>query len=396
MNKKLFLKILIIIISFIAIIASRLLISTYSQNYALIIRPCFWISLAIAIDLIMPKIPIKYNSNSKDIRQLALIASLLVIILYFSLGLIIGYSKSPYSHTIFGILKNIWMIVIVVISKEFVRHSFIKRTKVADKWFIIIFTTLFFTALDINIEELINVLVSVSSTINFILVRLILNLTINSFLSYLIYRDGYKSSLLFIIPFTLISILTPVFPTNSVTISLIVKSFVCLIIYLMIERTYFYNKLYTEPIKEGKVKNICKAAFSILLFILLIFSTGVLPYKPIVIVSNSMYPTIKVGDVVIVKKEKIEKIKVDDIVEYKMNGVSIIHRAIEINDSFYNGRFLIAKGDNNKSIDPKIVTENQINGKIVSVLPYVGFPSVWFRKIIGIKNKEIGVELGEI
>jgi hypothetical protein len=26
----------------------------------------------------------------------------------------------------------------------------------------------------------------------------------------------------------------------------------------------------------------------------------------------------------------------------------------------------------------------------------VGFPSVWFRKIIGIKNKEIGVELGEI
>lgn len=82
-------------------------------------------------------------------------------------------------------------------------------------------------------------------------------------------------------------------------------------------------------------------------------------YRPVVIMSGSMEPEIQTGAIVITQKTK--DIKKGDIMFFESeDGVSVIHRCIEIKDGEY-----ITKGDNNKIKDFEPVKKEQIYGKVV-------------------------------
>ena len=84
------------------------------------------------------------------------------------------------------------------------------------------------------------------------------------------------------------------------------------------------------------------------------------------VVSESMEPTLHVGDMVIVAKSEY---KTRDIVVYMRGSMPIIHRIIEEQEEGY-----IIKGDNNPSPDPGIVRKNQIVGKTIAAAPVIGVP----------------------
>lgn len=76
--------------------------------------------------------------------------------------------------------------------------------------------------------------------------------------------------------------------------------------------------------------------------------------------TGSMSPTLKKGDIVIVKiGEDVQK---EDIITYKKDNAFITHRIIEI-----NGDSIIAKGDNNNTQDEPI-KKDMIIGKVVSII----------------------------
>lgn len=87
------------------------------------------------------------------------------------------------------------------------------------------------------------------------------------------------------------------------------------------------------------------------------------------VATGSMYPTMEIGDVVVVKIKK--EIEQNDIIVYKDGESIITHRLIE-----KNNKELIAKGDANNSED-KPITEDMVLGKVVKILPKIG---IW-RKI---------------
>ena len=76
--------------------------------------------------------------------------------------------------------------------------------------------------------------------------------------------------------------------------------------------------------------------------------------------TGSMSPTIEKGDIVVVKLG--EQAKEKDIITYKKDKVFITHRIIEINENS-----IIAKGDNNNTIDEPIQKE-AIIGKVVFIM----------------------------
>jgi len=91
-------------------------------------------------------------------------------------------------------------------------------------------------------------------------------------------------------------------------------------------------------------------------------------FTPVIVVSGSMEPAIKVNDIIIVKKTHYSQLKPGDIVLYfnKLQDITIIHRLIEI-----NGGKAITKGDANFTSDiPFSVT--QIYGKYIVTIPYIG------------------------
>lgn len=87
--------------------------------------------------------------------------------------------------------------------------------------------------------------------------------------------------------------------------------------------------------------------------------------------TGSMAETINIGDWIIVKSSN--KILIDDIVTYEQDGEFITHRVKES----YKGTY-ITKGDANNTKDDKPISQNQIVGRVVKILPHFGI----FRKTI--------------
>lgn len=89
-----------------------------------------------------------------------------------------------------------------------------------------------------------------------------------------------------------------------------------------------------------------------------------------------------VGDMPIVKGS--ESYKVGDVIVYSVPGLKspIIHRIIKINE---DGTYQ-TKGDNNPTQAPYEynVSKEQINGKVVFIIPKLGYFKVLINKIFGI------------
>lgn len=109
-------------------------------------------------------------------------------------------------------------------------------------------------------------------------------------------------------------------------------------------------------------------------------------YRSYVIASNSMYPVLEYGDVILVKEVDYDDIEINDIITYKgisgeLEGKIITHEVIDI---FYEDdiRILETKGRANTGVDP-YVYEDQIYGKFVYRFILISFISKIVRNELG-------------
>ncbi|MCL2341995.1 MAG: signal peptidase I [Firmicutes bacterium] len=97
----------------------------------------------------------------------------------------------------------------------------------------------------------------------------------------------------------------------------------------------------------------------------------VVGYKPYIILTGSMEPTIKQYGLVIVKKGDFNSVKIGDIISFDEPGVQrhVCHRVIAIDD---NG-LITTKGDNNNSEDLGNVSESNFIGKVIWHNNYIAY-----------------------
>lgn len=94
-------------------------------------------------------------------------------------------------------------------------------------------------------------------------------------------------------------------------------------------------------------------------------------HKAYIITTNSMEPTINVGDIIIVSGIEKSNIKVDDIVTFEQEGKTITHRIVEVNKTDQGEKY-VTKGDNNQVNDVEEITYEQIIGILVFKIPRIG------------------------
>lgn len=94
-------------------------------------------------------------------------------------------------------------------------------------------------------------------------------------------------------------------------------------------------------------------------------------YKAYIISTESMYPAINKGDAIIIKKINEDDIKVGDVVTFKVDEEIITHRIVGIEN---NGKenVYITKGDNNNVTDDFVISFEDIEGKQILKIPYLG------------------------
>ena len=118
------------------------------------------------------------------------------------------------------------------------------------------------------------------------------------------------------------------------------------------------------------MKNIIFKVFYILIIIYLIIFIPVLwGKKPLVVISGSMEPILKVGGILYYEKINLDDFKKDDILVYQLNEHIVSHRIVNINEYGFK-----TKGDNNNSNDSYIVDKNNVIGRGNNwSIPYIGY-----------------------
>lgn len=122
-------------------------------------------------------------------------------------------------------------------------------------------------------------------------------------------------------------------------------------------------------------------------FIALLLIVSVFPipgnYKVLTVLSGSMEPKIKTGSVVVVKPAK--DYGVGDIITFgkiSKTETPITHRIKEVKLSEGNTVY-VTKGDANESADPKEISKNEVIGKTLFSVPFLGYAIAFAKKPVG-------------
>lgn len=360
-------------------------IPNFFQESARIASLILWIVLAIIA------IPIENDhtrfKGKKEKIKTTLIIVIIYNILYFLLGLVFGYTKSPFSKNFFTIIKNLIFIVGVIALQDYVRTKLINNERKKINYFIF---TLIFIILRLDFSEGIEVLSSGEKIFEYVSSVIIPEIAKGCVCSYLAIAGGTYLVYAYSIPMALIEVLLPIFPDLDWFLLSVFDVLISLILFLYnnYEHTIKTSRLTRKEKKKiNPVKNI--PSIIILLFVVS-FIAGLLPAKPIAIMSYSMVPTFSRGAVVIsinIKQDDLHKLKKGDILHYKAKNGDVIHRIIDIKENEEGKLIFQTQGDNNNAPDENWVEPEQILGYIKWYIPYLGYPSVWFgEKVLGKKS----------
>lgn len=107
-----------------------------------------------------------------------------------------------------------------------------------------------------------------------------------------------------------------------------------------------------------------------------------LGYKPFIVLSGSMQPTIMTGDIAIIKEYNPEQLKEGDIIAFRSGNAVVTHRILEI--TVEEGKTVfITKGDNNKIEDKYPVQQEQVEGIFTRRIPKLGNIAMFLQTTVG-------------
>jgi signal peptidase len=126
------------------------------------------------------------------------------------------------------------------------------------------------------------------------------------------------------------------------------------------------------------------SAFFLVFFLVLnLFSNSSLigGFRTFLVQSGSMEPSINTGDVILISPQN--SYHVNDVITFSdQNRKIVTHRIVEVENG--SNPSYITKGDANRAIDSGQVSSKNILGKVILVIPKVGFLVAFCRTLPGL------------
>lgn len=345
--------------------------------YNELVNPLLWIILC-GIALFLSKDDSLRTKDENNKTQSLVIVLIIYIIVYFLLGLIFGFQKTPYSKDIFSIFTNIWSFGGIIFFQEFIRSAMIKLEKKKIINFIII--AILFTLANLSFANFADHFVNVKETFIYSVTTLIPLIVMNGVLTYLSYIGGARLPIIYRLFVMLPEFIVPILPNLDWFATAVVGITLPLAVFLYLNFVHV-NKIQRFSRRERK-KYSPIVYVPVFAFIALVagFVIGVFKYQPIAVLSGSMSPTFDRGDAVVIRKlTKAEKneLKKGDVIQFVSGSKYVVHRITDIDNDEYGNRVFVTKGDHNNAVDATMVGYDQIVGKVSFIVKYIGYPSVW-------------------
>ena len=373
------------------LISNIVLIYKINILYLNVINPLFWILLSGFMFLTLGK-----NYDNKKLRnsiiQYTTVAVLSYIIIYLLSGLFVTFGKNPYNTTLYGFIKNLWITGVAICAREYIRYKLINNVYDREKAKYAVLISIVYILLDIEYRRFIGQTVATLTIVKYISQVIIPSIAENILFSYTAMNCNYIPAIMYKLITNLYYWVSPILPNSPWAMTSVIDTVIPAILFLYIR--YEKNKLSPQKDRQMLVNTDPGSIIPLIVAIILViwFALGIFPIKPVAIATGSMEKELYTGDVAIIKKCKANDVNVGDIIEYQMEGYTVIHRIVEKRQRSGNF-YLVTKGDNNNAPDVAEVREDQLIGKVIFKIKYIGYPAIWLH-LLQVEEKTINVETG--
>lgn len=310
----------------------------------------------------------------KDIILELTILMISFFLLYYLVGIFIGFAKTSNYFNISSLKNIIIPIIFYHVEKEFLRYQLLRKTSLSKA----------LTALIILLFIVMDSVIPVSShsfgfTREIFLVfalNIMPSITENIFCTFLSKNFGYLPSIFYLLVMRLSQYFLPIIPNPNEYLYSIIFFLYPLVMMRLVKNYLKISKTENTSLdySKGKYYFLGYGFAIIILTILVYFVSGYFRYYTIAIASGSMEDTIDKGDVVIIDKE-YQTIGKNDILAYRHDNKVVVHRVYKMIDTG-SEKFIYTKGDANSNFDQYKVTEDMIIGVVKVKIPLIGYPTV--------------------
>lgn len=213
------------------------------------------------------------------------------------------------------------------------------------------------------------------------------------FLTTIAFKYRFKTQLYIALLYVFIYKISPLIPSFPTKIDFMFKGIILLLsattMYIYAQKTCYSEKedtYFKTSLKKKILELINKVSASLLFISIIAFALG---YRGFIIASNSMSPTLERGDLILIDTKE-NTVEDGDIIIFIVENNIVTHRVIEHYE--LDGKtYYLTKGDANNAVDPWILHNEQIIGKYIIRIPYIGFPILYYLQIVN--DKILGINL---
>ncbi len=338
------------------------------------------LAVILALGAVATKLFVKKKKQksfySRQVTWLMVGFGVIYLLVFYLMGIYFGYYKSPTQFGIKTIINYIIPFTVIVVSSELIRQTLIvqkgKTSKVLLTLSMILIDLVVYSGVyDVfNLEEMLTV-------VGFILFA---SVACNLLYNYISYRYGSEGIILYRLLTILYAYFIPYIPDIYIFFRSFLRMLYPYIIYLVLEYTYSKSN-YAVAYKDKKKNIITTTVLVIVMSLLIGLISCRFTYGVLVIGSGSMTGTMDKGDAVFYKKYDTSKqLKTGQIIIFSKDNLKVVHRIVKMEN--INGEIrYYTKGDSNATIDVGFITDENIIGKTVFKIPYIGYPTLWLRDI---------------
>lgn len=364
------------------VLSATVLTAANVPLYNVLVNPLIWVLIA-GYSYYLARDNQARVKKSYDKTQSLIIAMIIYIIVYFCIGLFAGFQKTPYAKDLISIIKNIWSFGGIIVFEEITRNSLVRMNKKSISNLIII--TFLFILAQINFISLFATFNSLQTAFTYISSIIIPIIAGNMLFTYLSYLGGTKLPIIYRFFVSIPPFIVPIIPDLNWFLTAVVGVTVPLIVYVYLNYINVKNVERLGKRRASKYSPVTYVPVLTVLIVAVLFVVGAFKYQPVAVLSGSMSPYFNRGDAVIINKlsdSEKDNLKKGDVIQFISGGRYVIHRIISVEEDNNLNRVFITKGDFNNVQDSGVVEYDQVVGKLVFIVPFIGYPSVWLNEIV--------------
>ena len=304
-----------------------------------------------------------------------LIVLISFFLVYYLLGIIIGFAKVGNYYTINSMINIIFPIIFCILLGEILRYQLMIKS--SESKYLMYLVCILFVLIDCTIAFSTHNLDNRKEVFLLIAKIVLPSISKNVLCSFLCLNFGFKTSIIYRLIMELYSYLIYIIPDpNNYLYSII---FLLLPLYILFHLIRWLNKDKVNNVVETREGNrryrfLSFIPLGLVTFILVYFISGYFRFYAVAIASGSMEPNISKGDVVIVDKNE-KNLQVGEVLAYYYDNKVVVHRIykiIDADDEYY----IYTKGDANDNYDNYKIDRSMVIGIVKFNVPLIGYPTV--------------------